>query len=120
MIKFDIDETNLLVEIHLDGPLQEKDFTSLAAAVDPLIEIKGALSGILIQTESFPGWESLAAMIQHFKFIKNHHTKIKKIALVTDTKLANIAETLMSHFIAAEIKKFPAGDYQLAKNWIIQ
>lgn len=119
MIQFDIDEDNLLVEVHPEGSLQKDDFIKLASSVDALIEKKGKLSGILIETESFPGWESVAAMIEHFKFIKNHHQKIKKVALVTNTKLAHIAEKFASHFISAEIKQFPYEDKKSARDWII-
>ena len=119
MIKFHIDKANLVVNLQPEGPLEEKDFAQLTSAVDDLIAAEGDLAGLIIETESFPGWQSLGAMVKHIQFVKNHHRKIKKIALVTNTQLAYIAENIMSHFIAAEIKKFPAGNHEAAKDWII-
>lgn len=119
MIKYDIDENNYLLRVYPSAPLSEDDFKTLNSAVNKLIKEKGVLTGIIIEAENFPGWDSFGAMVKHFKFIKNNHTKVNKIALVTDTKLANFAEIMMSHFIAAEIKKFPAGQAESAKKWIV-
>ena len=41
-----------------------------------------------------------------------------KVALVTDSALGDVAERLASHFVAAEIKHFPAGQAEAAKRWI--
>lgn len=119
MITFNIDADNAIIHIHPEGRLQKEDFAKLTQSVNSLIESKGAVTGIMIETESFPGWENFGAMIDHFKFVKDHHKKIKKIALVTNTKLANFAEKIVSHFVVAEIKKFPAGQAELAKNWLM-
>jgi hypothetical protein len=44
-----------------EGPLQQADFEALAQLVDPYIETEGELQGVLIATESFPGWADFAA-----------------------------------------------------------
>jgi hypothetical protein len=54
-------------------------------------------------------------MAAHFRFVKDHHRQIKKVTLVTDSALGNVAEKLASHFLAAEIKHFPAGESAAAK-----
>jgi hypothetical protein len=54
------------------------------------------------------------------RFVKDHHKHIRKIALVTDSSLGNIAEHLISHFVSAEIKQFPASAVESAKEWILQ
>jgi beta-glucosidase-like glycosyl hydrolase len=43
---------------------------------------------------------------------------VKKIAVVTDAKLGAVAEKLASHFVAATIKHFPAGQAEAARKWI--
>jgi len=52
-------------------------------------------------TEKFPGWSNFNGMIEHIKFVKSHHRKIAKVALVTDSKIADVAESLGKHFVKA-------------------
>jgi len=100
------------------GILHLRPNAALAKSVDPYIEKNGALSGIIIELTAFPGWESLGAMAAHFRFVKEHHKRVQKIAIVTDAKLGAVAEKLASHFVAATIKHFPAGQADAARKWI--
>jgi hypothetical protein len=58
-------------------------------------------------------------MAAHFRFVRDHHRQIKKVAVVTDSALGKLAENLASHFVAAEIKRFPAGGLEGARQWIL-
>ena len=118
MITFELNEDNAVLEVRPTGPLKKEDFERLAQTVDPYIEKEGGLVGMMIASEHFPGWESLGAMVQHFQFVRNHHAKIERIALVTDSKLGDIAEKLGAHFSSATIKHFPAGETKAAKTWL--
>jgi len=40
------------------------------------------------------------------------------VAIVTDAKLVEVAEKLVSHFAAAEIRHFAAGQAEAARQWI--
>ncbi|MBW1785854.1 MAG: STAS/SEC14 domain-containing protein [Deltaproteobacteria bacterium] len=118
MITYDLDKENAVLHVHPSGPLGKEDFSELAKTVDPFIEEKGKLTGLLIESESFPGWESLAALIQHFRFVRDHHASIGKVALVTDSLIGDVAEKIASHFVSAEVKHFPAGDLETARKWV--
>jgi hypothetical protein len=59
-------------------------------------------------------------MAAHFKFVREHHRKVKKIAIVTDAKIGELGEKLAAHFVAASIKHFPAGATSAAKMWITE
>lgn len=118
MISFEIDEERGIVHVKPHGPLEASDFDMLASAVDPVIEERGELAGLMIETESFPGWTSLGAMIHHVAFVRDHHRHIRKIALVTNARIADVAEKLAAHFVQAELRHFPAGEIEAAKQWI--
>ena len=111
-----IDEGILIVTP--EGPLEEADFTSLAADVDSYIEKRGQLQGLMIYVESFPGWNDFAAFLSHIKFIKNHHQKINKVAAVTDSGFLSVLPKFADHFVAAEIKHFPFAEKAKALAWI--
>lgn len=119
MIEHTLDTEHSILYLHPTSSIEQNDFVELAKIIDPYIEKAGDLSGIIIEVASFPGWENLSTMITHFRFVKEHHRHVKKLGLVTDSVLANIVEHLGSHFVAAEIRHFPAGEFEAAKQWII-
>lgn len=119
MIHANLDQTSGLLEVTPSGPLSEADFSQLAGIVDPYIEKNGTIAGLLLRVERFPGWENFAGMVNHFKFVREHHTKIKKIAIVTDAPVGKLAENFVSHFVAATIKNFSAAQLDDARAWIL-
>ena len=72
MLSVIIDETNGIAILEPDGPLSKNDFESATRIIDPYIEQNGQLNGLIIHTESFPGWDSFAALFSHLKFVKEH------------------------------------------------
>ncbi len=119
MIDYNLDSEHNILLVHPESALDKNDFTELAKAVDPQIEANGDLAGLIISAPSFPGWDSFAAMVNHFRFVRDHHKHIKKVAVVTDSHLADAAEHLGSHFVSATIRHFPAGQVEQARQWII-
>ena len=118
MLSVNIDEKKGIALFEPNGPLSESDFKSAVEVVDPWIEKNGMLKGLIIKTKSFPGWESFGALSSHLTFVKGHHKKIGRLALVTDSVLGNVAEKLASHFVNAEIKAFPFDSIEEANSWV--
>jgi len=119
MIDFELDADHTVLTIRPTGPLAEADFCTVAAAVDPIIEDRGKLNGLLIQATSFPGWDSFAGLISHFRFVKGHHRHIRKVAIVSDDAVLVCFPPIASHFVSAEVRHFPAHEYEAAMNWIL-
>jgi hypothetical protein len=119
MIQFDLDTEHSIVLVRPQSRLDSDDFVKLAQAVDPQIETTGDLAGVIIDAPSFPGWDSFGSMVSHFRFVRDHQKHVKKVAVVTDSAFGDVAEHLASHFVAAEIKHFPAGQTEAARQWIV-
>jgi hypothetical protein len=119
MIEYDLDTAHSILNVRPRSALAADDFAKIASTVDPYIEATGDLAGIVIEAPAFPGWESLGAMAAHFRFVRDHHRRVRKVAVVTDSALGTVAEQLASHFVSAEIKRFPSGQTEAAKQWII-
>ena len=100
--------------------LQASDFEQLASSIDPFIEDNGSLNGLMIYTETFPGWDNFAGLVSHIKFVKNHHKNIKKVAAVTDSGIVSALPKIASHFMDAEIKHFDYHDKDEAMSWLKQ
>ncbi len=118
MIEHTLDTAHAILVMHPRSALEQADFVQLAKTVDAYLAEAGDLAGLIIETPAFPGWESLAAMVAHFRFVRDHHRHIRKIGLVTDSALGDVAERFATHFVAAEIRHFPAGALEAAKQWI--
>src|SRR6188472_193945 len=99
MIEHRLDRAHGILYVRPSSALEQADFATLASTADPYIKETGHLSGLIIEAPSFPGWDSLGAMAAHFRFVRDHHKHIKKIALVTDSALGNAAEHLAAHFV---------------------
>jgi hypothetical protein len=112
-----LDDTGILV-LTPDGPLTAADFTAVAALADPWIETHGKLTGVLIDIHTFPGWEDFAALSSHLKFVREHHSEVRRIAALTDSKLLSLAPALARHFVAAEIKVFSSTQRDEALAWL--
>jgi hypothetical protein len=118
MLSVEIDEENGIAILEPDGPLSKEDFVHAAKLIDPYIEKAARFSGLLIHTKSFPGWESFAGLASHLKFVQEHHKKVSRVALSTDSVVGNFAETIASHFISAEIKLFSYQELEQAREWV--
>ena len=119
MIEHSLDIANSVLHVRPKSSLEEHDFAELARTVDPHIDEAGGLAGLIIELDAFPGWESLGAMVAHFRFVRDHHKRIRKIGVVTDSALGRVVEQLASHFVSAEIRHFPAGALEAARQWVI-
>ena len=110
-------DTGILI-VTPQGPLEKTDFETLAREVDPYIEEKGRLNGLMIQAKSFPGWHDFAALVSHFQFVKNHHQHIVKVAAVTDDGFLSILPSIAKHFVRADVRHFDYGDKEKALQWL--
>jgi hypothetical protein len=100
-----------------ESALDKERFVQLA--VDRQSGANGDLAGVIISAPAFAGWDSFGAMVTHFRFVRDHQKHIKKVAVVTDSHLADVAEHLGSHFVSARIQHFPAGQIEQARQRII-
>jgi hypothetical protein len=100
------------------GPLSKEDFSALATDADAYIEEHGALKGLMICAEKFPGWENLKGLVAHFKFVRDHHQKIAKVAFVSDSDVMTLLPRLASHFVNAEVRHFGSDQEKDALAWV--
>ena len=119
MLTTTLNEQDRIAILEPDGPLSTADFQAASAMIDPFIEKTGDLRGLIIYTESFPGWDSFKALHSHMTFVKEHHRKIPRVAFVTDSVISNLAETIATHFVSADIKSFHYQDLDKARSWIL-
>lgn len=120
MIKHEFRENDGILMIEPESSLQASDFDTLSSIVDPRIKKNGKLNGLVIHTESFPGWQDFGSMLAHVKFVKDHHAHISKVAAVTDEGIIAILPTIADYFVKADVKHFGSDDLDSAIEWAKQ
>jgi hypothetical protein len=98
--------------------LRSEDFERLRLLADPYIEEHGGLQGLLIDAESFPGWENFSGLLSHLRFALNYQEKIERVAAVTDNGFLAIMPKVADHFAAAEVRHYDFQDRDAALNWL--
>jgi SpoIIAA-like len=99
------------------GALKAEDFDAVALAVDPWIEAHGALRGLVVHAREFPGWENFGSFLRHLRFVRDHHRKVRRVALAADGKVAELIPKLADHFVNAELKQFAYDQFENAIAW---
>lgn len=110
-------EESLLV-VSPEDKLDSTDFERLRLLVDPYIEAHGELKGLLIDAESFPGWEDFSSLLEHLRFVRDYQQRIQQVAAVTDNGFLTILPKVADYFAAAEVRHFNYRDRDQALNWL--
>jgi hypothetical protein len=118
MLDYSIRQPEGILVLKPQGPLSKEDFDGLTTAVDSYLTEHPTLHGVLVHSREFPGWQDLGGFAAHMRFFRDHHKKVERVAVVTDSQFAGIAESLGKHFISAEIRKFPFPDDAKAMDWL--
>jgi hypothetical protein len=118
MIEYSIVEPGGILRVTPSGALTVDDFAGLARFADTYLNTHGTLSGLLIEAQAFPGWDSFAALSAHLRFVRDHQRRVERIALVTDSSIAHLIELLAKPFVAADIRLFPFGQRDMALRWL--
>lgn len=118
MLDYSIMTPEGILVLKPDAPLSKEDFGDLGATVDAYLSDHAKLRGVLIHAKGFPGWENFGGFTAHMHFVRDHHKKVERVAVVTDSQIASIAEALGKHFTSAEIRRFPFSDEAKALDWL--
>jgi hypothetical protein len=118
MLDYSIMKPEGILVLKPHARLSKEDFDGLSAAVDSYLSDHANLHGVLIHSKEFPGWENFGGFAAHMHFVHEHHKKVKRVAVVTDSHIAGIAESLGRHFTSAELRHFPFSDEVKALDWL--
>lgn len=119
-MKFELDSSQGLLVVNLARALSKDDFANLSQLLDAYYQTHPMLQGLLLRTQHFPGWENFSAFRAHLNFIKSHHRRIQRVAIVTDAFLGSLAKYLAGYFVAAELRQFAYQAEADARLWLTQ
>ena len=116
MLNFAFEQDILRIEAR--GALSKNDFERLTGALGIYLNEHKQLRGVLIHTQSFPGWDSLGGFGAHMDFVRANHSIVRRVALATDSVLADMAEALVEQFSSAKVRHFAFSDDSAAMKWL--
>ena len=117
MIEIQTNDSSALIEATISGHLRADDFGTVAPQVDEFIEKHEKVSVLLDLTE-FHGWENITAARSHFTFIKDHHKRIERIAVVANKTWQHWISAVIGTFISSKEKCFDENQKDDARNWL--
>jgi len=59
-----------------------------------------------VHARAVPGWENLAALLRHLRFVHDHHRRIGRVALAVDGTLAGLASAVADHVVRPQLRHF--------------
>jgi hypothetical protein len=78
----------------------------------------GCLNDLIIGAEAVPGRDSVEGFVSHFRFVRDHHSKIARVAFVSDPDVLAMLHGLARHYVSAEVKYFEASQLNDAIAWM--
>ena len=118
MLDYSIMKPEGILVLKPRAPLSKDDFGGLSAAVDSCLADHAKLHGVLIHSKEFPGWENFGEFTAHMQFVREHHKKVERVAVVTDSQIAGMAESLAKHFMSTDARHFLFADNVKALDWL--
>lgn len=119
-LEFELLEDQRILVLEPHDELEANDFERVAREIDPFIDRVGSLAGLVVVTEEFPGWDDFAAFTAHFRFVREHHRKIRRVALVTNSRFLSALPRLAGLFVDAEVKQFSPNQRAMALEWVAE
>jgi hypothetical protein len=101
-----------------DGPITREDVATLTRTADEYLAGHPKIAGVMVETRTFPGFASAGAFADYARFIADHHARVRRVALVTNSALAPIAEFMANHVVGVEMRHYPFSESAAALAWI--
>ena len=81
MIEHSLDTAHSILHVRHSPPSSRKTSSSRENGRPLNIEATGDRAGLIIEIRAFPGWDSPTTMAAHFRFVRDHHRRVKKVAI---------------------------------------
>jgi len=113
-VQFDGD----VLRVQPEGPITSDDVATLTRTVDEYLSDRPKIAGVMVETPAFPGFASVGAFADYARFIADHHARVRRVALVTNSALAPVAEFMANHVVGVEMRHYPFAEGAAALGWL--
>lgn len=112
-------EDSKLIEISVKDTLESEDFCKLGEIADNLIKKHGNVR-VIVDASNFNGWANIDAAEKHFGFVKDHHQKVERLAIIVGHMWQHWVVAMARVFLHPDVKLFDKGQVKEARQWIKQ
>ena len=113
-VQFDGD----VLVVRPEGAITREDVATLTRAADEYLASHSKFVGVMVETRTFPGFASVGAFADYARFIADHHARVLRVALVTDSALAPVAEFMANHIVGVQMQHYPFAEGAAAQAWL--
>ncbi len=106
VLQIDIRTRDNVFIVTPEGSISADQIDELATKVNGYINERDQVPNLVLHTKSVPYWANFNALKEHLHFIKGHHQMVKKVAIVSDSKLLWLAKSVVDHFVGAKVRRF--------------
>lgn len=106
-----------IIKLVAPEKLTALDFDTIEPQADALIRDFGSLR-LLIDATQLTGWENLTAFERHMGFVKLHHHKVDRIAVLIGHDWQKWIASMAGFFLHPEIRAFEPDKESDALTWL--
>lgn len=106
MLNLDIRRRENIAIATPEGRINSDEIKKLAKQVNDYINETDRVPNLVLHTKSVPFWADFNTLKNHLQFIRDHHALVRKVAIVSDSKLLWLAKAMVDHFVTAKVRRF--------------
>lgn len=106
MLQIDIRSHDNIAIVTPDGDLTGEEISKFSKKVNDYINETDQVPNLVLHTKSVPYWANFDALKKHLGFVRDHHRLVRKVAIVSDSKLLWLARSIVDHFVVAKVRRF--------------
>lgn len=119
MIGLQITEQNSIIHATPLGRISESDIKdTVGPQVDKMLRRYAHIKGVLIDASDFEGWEDFSAFIAHMAFIRDHHDKIGKVAIMNCHKYRDVLQYVTALVPDTKFHFYDKQQEEEAEQWL--
>ena len=99
--------------------LKADDFAAIAPQIDELICERRQIR-LLIDATALHGWENKEALEKHILFVKDHQSKVKRIAVIAGHDWQHWLAAVVNIFVHPKIRAFGIDQEAAAGQWLME
>ncbi len=106
-----------VLRLTVPAKLKVEDFRQIAPQIKSVIKRSGRIR-LLIDASGFTGWESIAAFERHLGFVKAHHEKVERIAVIVAHDWRHWVVRTVRMLVHPQVRAYDKRDESNALQWI--
>lgn len=112
-----LDPDSEVIIVEADGPLGAPDIDALESTVGTWLARHAELRGLVLHARTVPGWQNMAGLTRHIKFVHDHHRHIRRVAVAVDGPMAELAPRLAGRLMHPHMRHFGYHELDAPRGW---